>query len=159
MHGLGGFVLRVFGFFSRPIARNPIKVMGLDFENRLGMAAGFDKNAKYVMALYRLGFGHVEVGTVTPVAQPGNPKPRMFRIWSRSAIINRMGFNNDGAVAIAQRLRRLRQEPHRPIIGVNIGKNKVTSPEGAVNDYRRCAEILAEYADYLAVNVSSPNTP
>lgn len=133
--------------------------MGLDFENRLGLAAGFDKNAKHILALYRLGFGHVEVGTVTPLPQPGNPKPRMFRIWEQSAIINRMGFNNDGARAVAKRLAKARRSKHRPVIGVNIGKNKLTESALAASDYQLCTDLLAKHADYLVVNVSSPNTP
>jgi len=138
----------------------PVHVLGLNFENRLGMAAGFDKNATMVKPLHALGFGHVEIGTVTALAQPGNPKPRMFRLSAQDALINRMGFNNDGAEAIAIRLAALRQKSKNlPIIGVNIGKSKVTEPSAAAADYRVSAKLLAPLADYLAVNVSSPNTP
>jgi dihydroorotate dehydrogenase len=138
----------------------PVHVLGLNFENRLGMAAGFDKNATMVKPLHALGFGHVEIGTVTAIAQPGNPKPRMFRLSAQDALINRMGFNNDGAEAIAIRLAALRKKSKNlPIIGVNIGKSKVTEPSAAAADYRFSAKLLAPLADYLAVNVSSPNTP
>lgn len=159
MHKLGVLVLRIFGLLLRPVRFNPVSVMGLDFENQLGVAAGFDKNAKLVKSLHRLGFGHVEIGTVTPLPQAGNPKPRMFRIYSKRAIINRMGFNNDGAAVIAERLRRLRRSGNLPVIGVNIGKNKDTAANLATRDYQICTEILAPVADYLVVNVSSPNTP
>lgn len=138
----------------------PVQVLGLNFENRLGMAAGFDKNATMVKPLHALGFGHVEIGTVTSLAQSGNPKPRMFRLSDQDALINRMGFNNDGAEVIAQRLKALRQRgKNLPIIGVNIGKSKVTQPEAAADDYRTSAKLLSPYADYVVVNVSSPNTP
>ncbi len=139
--------------------KKPIVVMGLQFENRFGMAAGFDKNARLVPALHALGFGHVEIGTVTPRPQPGNPKPRMFRIPEHDALINRMGFNNDGADVIAERLARLRKKRRLPIIGVNIGKNKDTPADQAHLDYEVATKTLAPYADYLVVNVSSPNTP
>ena len=136
------------------------EVMGLEFENRFGMAAGFDKNAELIRPLHALGFSHVEIGTVTKRPQPGNPKPRMFRLPQSNALINRMGFNNDGADEIALRLKRLRSKGSRlPIIGVNIGKNKDTTPADAPADYRYCTELLAPLADYLVVNVSSPNTP
>ena len=139
---------------------NSEKLMGLDFENRFGMAAGFDKNAELIRPLHALGFSHVEIGTVTKRPQPGNPKPRMFRLPQSNALINRMGFNNDGADEIALRLERLRSKGSRlPIIGVNIGKNKDTTPSDAPADYRYCTELLAPLADYLVVNVSSPNTP
>lgn len=138
----------------------PVRVLGLDFENRIGMAAGFDKNANLIVPLHALGFGHVEIGTVTAIAQPGNPKPRMFRLTKQRALINRMGFNNEGADVIAQRLTRLRKAKSRlPIIGVNIGKSKVVDSNEAVSDYRYSAKLLAPLADYLVVNVSSPNTP
>lgn len=138
----------------------PVQVMGLRFENRLGLAAGFDKNATLVKPSHALGFGHVEVGTVTAIAQPGNPKPRMFRLVAQRALINRMGFNNDGAEVVAKRLRKLRASSQNlPVIGVNIGKSKVVPPEQAAADYRTSAKLLAPVADYLTVNVSSPNTP
>lgn len=159
MHRLGAAFLPFMAIFARPVISREVELMGLKFENRLGIAAGFDKNAKHIHALYRLGFGHVEIGTVTPRPQPGNPKPRMFRLWEHYAIINRMGFNNDGAERVAKRLARVRRQRNRPVIGVNIGKNKVTEATAALFDYRNCTELLAQHADYLAVNVSSPNTP
>ena len=137
----------------------PIEVMGLKFENRFGMAAGFDKNARLVTALHALGFGHVEIGTVTPRPQEGNPKPRMFRLTKHDALINRMGFNNDGADVVAVRLAELRKRKNLPVLGVNIGKNKDTPAELAYRDYELATKALAPYADYLVVNVSSPNTP
>jgi dihydroorotate dehydrogenase len=124
------------------------------------MAAGFDKNAEVVRELGELGFSHVEIGTVTRFAQPGNPKPRLFRLKKDLSLINRMGFNNDGADVIAKRLELLRKSGKKlPIIGVNIGKSKVTELEDAVSDYAYSAQKLAPFADYVAVNVSSPNTP
>lgn len=138
----------------------PIEVMGLRFENRLGLGAGFDKNARLVKPLHALGFGHVEVGTVTFHAQPGNPKPRSFRIPEYDALINRMGFNNDGAEVISQRLVNLRRDnKNLPVIGVNIGKSRIVEAKDAAEDYRATTKLVAKVADYLAVNVSSPNTP
>ena len=140
-------------------ARDDINILGLQFENRLGMAAGFDKNGILIKALHALGFGHVEIGTVTPLPQLGNPKPRLFRLPKNQSLINRMGFNNEGAVSVAARIAKLRKTNQRlPIIGVNIGKNKTTSQELAAEDYRLAAKTLAPVADYLVVNVSSPNT-
>jgi dihydroorotate dehydrogenase len=146
----------------RKVPGTPVQAMGLTFPNRLGLAAGFDKNAVGIDALAALGFGHVEIGTVTALAQPGNPKPRLFRLPEDRAILNRMGFNNDGAEAVAERLaQRLRARGGRPgpVLGVNIGKSKVVPEEAAVSDYETSARLLAPYADYLVVNVSSPNTP
>ena len=152
--------LNAIGLLRAPKAKETETVMGLSFENRFGMAAGFDKNAELIRPLHALGFSHVEIGTVTKRAQPGNPKPRMFRLPKANALINRMGFNNDGADEIATRLSKLRESGARlPIIGVNIGKNKDTNPEDAPSDYRYCTEKLAPLSDYLVVNVSSPNTP
>jgi len=133
--------------------------MGLAFPTPFGLAAGFDKNAVGVRGLAALGFGHVEIGTVTAKPQPGNPKPRLFRLPADGALINRMGFNNDGADAVAARLERLRRRGGLPVVGVNIGKSRVTAVEDAVDDYRYSARRLAPLADYLVVNVSSPNTP
>lgn len=126
-----------------------------------GLAAGFDKDAEVPLALLDLGFGHVEVGTLTPLAQPGNDRPRSFRLVPDRALINRMGFNNHGAEAAARRLARVRatERGRDAMIGVNIGKNRATPVEGAVGDYRSAARTLAPYASYLAINVSSPNTP
>ena len=142
----------------------PVEAMGLRFPNRLGLAAGFDKNAVGIDALAALGFGHVEVGTVTGEAQPGNPTPRLFRLPADRAVVNRMGFNNDGAEVVARRLAARAEALARhgrggPVLGVNIGKTKVVPEEEAVRDYEKSAGLLAPYADYLVVNVSSPNTP
>ncbi len=143
-----------------PKTHVPRTVMGIEFPNAFGLAAGFDKNARAVPGLLALGFGHVEIGTVTARAQPGNPKPRLFRLVDDKAIVNRMGFNNDGAAVVAARLHRLRQKAGRDaVIGVNIGKTKATEPADAVADYVESARLLAPYASYLVVNVSSPNTP
>lgn len=160
-HSLGVIGIRILAaLFPRRIQGRAREVAGIRFENAIGMAAGFDKNGKLIGQLYQLGFGHVEVGTVTPLAQPGNPKPRLFRLAEHRALINRMGFNNEGADALAARLERLRSSGKKlPVIGVNIGKNKQTSAEMAASDYAVCAKKLASLADYLVVNVSSPNTP
>jgi len=131
-------------------------VFGLDFPNPVGLAAGFDKNADAVDALHKQGFGCVEVGTVTPRGQPGNPKPRLFRLVEDRAVINRMGFNNAGMDAMAEQLSARKS---KGVVGVNLGKNKDTDAEKAVEDYVLGAKRLAYYADYLAINVSSPNTP
>ncbi|MCQ1956566.1 quinone-dependent dihydroorotate dehydrogenase [Arthrobacter sp. zg-Y826] len=139
--------------------------LGLTFPSPFGLAAGFDKEGSGIVALCNLGFGHVEVGTVTASAQPGNPKPRLFRLVEDRAVINRMGFNNDGAAAVAPRLDKARTAlakafgTPRPVIGVNIGKTKTVELTDAVEDYLASTRELAPYADYLAVNVSSPNTP
>jgi dihydroorotate dehydrogenase len=135
-------------------------VMGLDFPGVLGLAAGFDKNATGIDALAALGFGFVEVGTVTGEPQPGNPRPRLARLPMDRAVVNRMGFNNDGAEVVATRLaRRLARGPFPVPVGVNIGKTKAVPEDAAIADYAKSATLLAPYADYLVVNVSSPNTP
>lgn len=145
---------------TKDLAGSKVNAFGLEFNGPFGMAAGFDKNAVAIKALGDLGFSHVEIGTVTAIAQPGNPKPRLFRLISDRALINRMGFNNQGAAAIADRLAKLRRSKAKlPIIGVNIGKSKVVDVDAAADDYRISARLLAPFADYLAVNVSSPNTP
>jgi dihydroorotate dehydrogenase len=133
------------------------EVFGLRFPHPVGLAAGFDKNARAVHALAALGFGFVEVGTITQHAQPGNPRPRLFRIPSDDALINRMGFNNDGANTIAKRLARLREFPVP--VGISLGKSKATPLEDAIADYLASLDRLYPWADYFAVNVSSPNTP
>ncbi|AEA45369.1 Dihydroorotate dehydrogenase [Fluviicola taffensis DSM 16823] len=132
------------------------EVAGIKFPNPVGLAAGFDKNALRINELAACGFGFVEIGTVTPVGQDGNPKPRLFRLIEDQAIINRMGFNNDGAAEIVERLKKLQPAC---IIGGNIGKNKVTPNEDAISDYLICYNALEQYVDYFVVNVSSPNTP
>lgn len=136
----------------------PVRALGLTFPNVLGLAAGFDKNAVGIDGLGALGFGHVEIGTVTGEAQPGNPQPRLFRLPEDRAVVNRMGFNNDGAEVVAARLQARGRRPG-PVLGVNIGKSKVVPEDEAVRDYEKSARLLAPYADYLVVNVSSPNTP
>ncbi len=142
----------------RPRREGPsVRAFGLDFANPLGMAAGYDKDGLGWRGLACLGFGHIEVGTVTPRPQPGNPLPRLFRLVEDRAVINRMGFNNRGADFLAGRLRGPR--PRGLVLGVNIGKNKDTPLEEAAQDYLALARILAPLSDYLAVNVSSPNTP
>lgn len=133
-----------------------IEFAGIKFPNVIGLAAGFDKDAKHLVLWKQLGFGHVEVGTVTPKAQPGNPKPRLFRLVSDQAIINRMGFNNEGVDGMVERLK---YRPENLIVGGNIGKNKDTPNDAAIEDYRICFEKLYDYVDYITVNVSSPNTP
>jgi dihydroorotate dehydrogenase len=165
-HYLGMFVIKVLGVTGLSkvsqfgIKKKPIHVLGLDFSGPFGIAAGFDKNAKAVKELGELGFSHVEIGTVTRFAQSGNPKPRLFRLPRDQALINRMGFNNDGADEVASRLAKLRASGARlPVIGVNIGKSMVTELVDAVSDYEYSTRALAPVADYIAVNVSSPNTP
>jgi dihydroorotate dehydrogenase len=135
------------------------EVFGIKFSNPVGLAAGFDKNGEYIEALSNLGFGFIEVGTVTPLPQPGNDKPRMFRLTDDKAIINRMGFNNKGVDTLAERLRILKAKDSKIVIGGNIGKNKNTPNEEAVNDYIKCFDRLFDVVDYFVVNVSSPNTP
>jgi dihydroorotate dehydrogenase len=142
------------GAIPRGAARD---AFGLHFPHPVGLAAGFDKNALAVPALAALGFGFVEIGTVTRDAQPGNPRPRLFRLPADQALINRMGFNNEGAEAVAMRLSRV--APARVPIGVSLGKSKATAVEDAVNDYLTSLDILYPYGDYFTVNVSSPNTP
>lgn len=138
------------------VAARPVKVMGIDFPNPVGLAAGLDKNGDCVDGLARLGFGFIEVGTVTPRPQPGNPRPRLFRIPSSQALINRMGFNNQG---LDYMLRALEQRRFEGVLGINIGKNKDTPAESAVDDYLTCLDGVHCQADYVVVNVSSPNTP
>jgi dihydroorotate dehydrogenase len=167
-HHLGFRAVRA----SAPVTRrtlgratgSPVTTMGLTFPNPLGLAAGFDKNAVGIDGLSALGFGFVEVGTVTAEPQPGNAQPRLFRLPADRAIVNRMGFNNDGAVVVSRRLGEWRglDQLHRPIVGVNIGKTKVVPEDDVVAvlaDHAKSARLLAPLADYLVVNVSSPNTP
>ena len=139
----------------------PVRAFGRDVPAVFGLAAGFDKNGVGVRGLTMLGFGWIEVGTITANAQPGNERPRLWRVLDERAVRNRMGFNNDGAAAVAARLRRLRARPagRRHVVGVNIGKSRITAPENAAADYAASAWLLAPYADFLVVNVSSPNTP
>lgn len=150
---------RILARWLRPAPSLRTRVLGVDFPSPFGLAAGFDKNAEAIAGLGALGFGHVEVGTLTRHAQPGNPRPRMFRVVADRALVNRMGFNNGGSAAAAARIARARLRPNRPVIGVNIGKSRVTEVADATADYVWSAHRLAPLADYLAVNVSSPNTP
>lgn len=173
-HRVGFFLIRmahrigagaVLRRFTAPSPALRTKAMGLTFPSPFGLAAGFDKEGSGVAALTNLGFGAVEVGTITGQAQPGNPRPRLFRLIDDRALVNRMGFNNDGAAAIARRLAKARsalqknQRTVRPVIGVNIGKTKKVNLRDAVEDYLVSTRALASVADYLVVNVSSPNTP
>ena len=137
-----------------------VRALGLDFPGPLGLAAGFDKDGEGIIGLAALGFSFIEVGTVTALPQPGNPRPRMFRFTDERALVNRMGFNNQGAAALSGRLRALRARPgFKPVIGVNIGKTKIVPEDAAVADYVTSARLVADVADYVVVNVSSPNTP
>lgn len=165
-HYFGMFVIKLLGFTwlgklsQIGVTPKSIQVLGLNFAGPFGIAAGFDKNANAVKELGQLGFSHVEIGTVTKHPQPGNPKPRLFRLVKDQALINRMGFNNDGADEVAKRLAKLRASGAKlPVIGVNIGKSKITELVDAVSDYEYSTKALAPVADYIAVNVSSPNTP
>ncbi|MCC2031922.1 quinone-dependent dihydroorotate dehydrogenase [Microbacterium allomyrinae] len=144
---------------TRPAPSLQTSALGLRFESPFGVAAGFDKDVKGAAGLYALGFGHVEVGTLTAIPQNGNPRPRLFRLIPDRAVVNRMGFNNKGAQAAAERLRSLRRRSRRAVLGVNIGKSRVVDVADATADYVRSATLLAPLADYLVVNVSSPNTP
>jgi dihydroorotate dehydrogenase len=160
--GPGRYLLRKMFSLSDPQLEK--SVAGIHFKNVVGLAAGFDKNALYLQALETIGFGFVEIGTVTPLAQPGNPKPRVFRLKKDEALINRMGFNNHGADKVAERLKKWRSKKPasgngRLIIGGNIGKNKITPNEHAWQDYSICFKKLFPWVDYFVVNVSSPNTP
>jgi dihydroorotate dehydrogenase len=146
-------LLRLLFGVSDPRLR--LRALGLDLASPVGLAAGLDKDAEVFEAFGALGFGFVEIGTVTSLAQPGNPRPRLFRLPRDRALLNRMGFNNHGAAAAAQKLAR----PRRTLVGANIGRSKVTPNEAAVADYVASTELLAPYADYLVINVSSPNTP
>jgi dihydroorotate dehydrogenase len=151
-----GFWTRLGLWQKQPPPCTPISLWGLTFPHRLGLAAGLDKNGELLPFWAHLGFAFVEVGTVTPRPQPGNPKPRLFRIPKDYALLNRMGFNNAGAVRVAQNLEK---RPPGLIVGINIGKNKETPLEEAHKDYKQAFEILYSYGDFFVVNVSSPNTP
>ncbi|HEX5659016.1 MAG TPA: quinone-dependent dihydroorotate dehydrogenase, partial [Polyangiales bacterium] len=166
MHELGFFALRLA--FALPLLRawvrrwlNPpepvlaLNVFGRELDSPLGLAAGFDKNARGYEPLYALGFGFIEIGTLTSQAQPGNPKPRMFRFVQHRALINRLGFNNEGSAAAVERVSGARTVP----LGINIGKTKLVAEEDAIADYVLSAQRLGAHADYMVVNVSSPNTP
>ena len=165
------FIKKFIAASFKPQGGKPYEFLNLQFCNRVGLGAGFDKNAKYLNELEALGFGFVEIGTVTPLPQAGNEKPRLFRLPKDKALINRMGFNNDGVEAVVERLKswqlavgsrqsgELQTANCKLVIGGNIGKNKVTPNEDAWKDYEKCFLALREYVDYFVVNVSSPNTP
>jgi dihydroorotate dehydrogenase len=155
-----GFIKKLIAGIYRPANSGLTKeLFGLQFSNPVGLAAGFDKNARYLNELEALGFGFVEIGTVTPRPQAGNDAPRLFRLPKDRALINRMGFNNDGVSAVAKRLKEWKEKRSSLIIGGNIGKNKVTPNEEAYKDYEICFRELFDWVDYFVVNVSSPNTP
>ena len=161
-HGLGlkaietAYRTGTIPLLARPPQPLPTKLLGLTFPNPVGLAAGLDKNGAHVEALFGLGFGFVEVGTVTPRPQPGNPRPRMFRLPDHQAVINRLGFNNEGVDVLVRNIERLRRR--KGVLGINIGKNKDTSNERAASDYLFCLERVYPLADYITVNISSPNT-
>lgn len=140
---------------------DPITLMGLTFPNRVGLAAGLDKNGDHVQALGALGFGFVEVGTVTPKGQDGNPKPRLFRLPEHQAIINRMGFNNAGVAHLIERVKASQagEQRYQGVLGINIGKNLTTAVDDALSDYLLCMDAVHAHADYITANISSPNTP
>lgn len=167
-HGLAFVVIRMLGLpvfrgitraLTRPHPSLAVEALGLHFDSPFGVAAGFDKEGLGITGLGALGFSHVEVGTVTAIAQPGNPRPRLFRLIPDRAVINRMGFNNHGASAVAPRVASARRRSSRPVIGINIGKSRVVEVADATADYLESTRTLAPFADYLVVNVSSPNTP
>ena len=143
---------------AQPCVRDPVTIAGLTFPNRIGLAAGLDKNGRCIDGLGAFGFGFIEVGTVTPKPQPGNPKPRMFRIPEARALVNRLGFNNAGLEALVANVRKSRYRARGGILGINIGKNAATPIERAVEDYVAGLEAVYPHADYVAVNISSPNT-
>ena len=149
---VGFLVQKIYSVDNKKLSK---KLFGIEFKNPVGLAAGFDKNAKLYNELSRFGFGFIEIGTVTPIAQAGNPKKRLFRLTNDEGIINRMGFNNDGMHKIANRLKKNKNI----LIGGNIGKNKSTPNDKAVNDYLLCFNYLFDFVDYFVINVSSPNTP
>jgi dihydroorotate dehydrogenase len=165
------FIKKFIASNFKPQGGKPYEFLNLQFPNRVGLGAGFDKNAKYLNELEALGFGFVEIGTVTPLPQAGNDKPRLFRLPKDKALINRMGFNNDGVDAVVERLKswqlavdsrqtgELQTANCKLVIGGNIGKNKITPNEDAWKDYEKCFLALHDYVDYFVVNVSSPNTP
>ncbi|HEY7723869.1 MAG TPA: quinone-dependent dihydroorotate dehydrogenase [Anaeromyxobacteraceae bacterium] len=165
-HAAALAALRLLGWrpVARAVRRRPepslrVRALGLDFESPLGLAAGFDKGAVRAAGLLALGFSHVEIGTITPRPQAGNPRPRLFRLPEHRALVNRMGFNNSGAVACAERLAALRPGDRPGLVGINVGRNRDTPNERAEEDYLFCIDRLHPWADYLVVNVSSPNTP
>lgn len=161
-HAVSLFSLDVFhklglsGLFAGKQISSPVTVMGIEFPNPVGLAAGLDKNGDHIDSLAACGFGFIEIGTVTPKAQPGNPKPRLFRLVDDQAIINRMGFNNEG---VEHLVRQVKNSKRHCVLGINIGKNRETPMEKAVDDYQHVLSSVYAYADYVTINISSPNTP
>ncbi|RVU86137.1 quinone-dependent dihydroorotate dehydrogenase [Leucothrix sargassi] len=151
--------LNLLGLVNSKVTTKPVEVMGIQFPNRVGLAAGLDKNGDYLEALSKLGFGFVEIGTVTPRPQSGNDKPRMFRLPAAQGIINRMGFNNHGVDHLIENVKASRANGFKGVIGINIGKNATTPVEQAMDDYLICLRKSYEHADYITINISSPNTP
>ena len=148
--------LGLLGLFAPKVPDQPVELLGLTFPNSVGLAAGLDKNGDYIDALGSLGFGFIEIGTITPRPQPGNPKPRLFRLPEHEGIINRMGFNNKGVDHLVEQVKKAK---YKGVLGINIGKNFDTAVEDANKDYEICLEKVYAHADYVAVNISSPNTP
>ena len=151
--------LGLLKLLTKKVDAKPVEVMGVTFPNRVGLAAGLDKNGDHLTALSELGFGFVEIGTITPRPQPGNPMPRLFRLPKAKAIINRMGFNNLGIDHLVKQVQDVRKKGHKGIIGINIGKNIDTAVSNAVEDYLICLRRAYTEADYITINISSPNTP
>jgi dihydroorotate dehydrogenase len=147
---------RLLNIFFSKFEDKDFQFLGLTFKNRLGTAAGLDKNGDYIDCLGDLGFGFLEVGTVTPLPQPGNPKPRVFRVFKENAVINRLGFNNKG---VDHLVNNLKNKKYKGIVGVNIGANKISEGQQRINDYITCFNKVAEFSDYITINISSPNTP
>ncbi|MFT7261231.1 MAG: dihydroorotate dehydrogenase, partial [Glaciecola sp.] len=148
--------LSLLSYIAPKIPDCPVESMGITFPNPVGLAAGLDKNGDYIDAFARLGFGFIEIGTITPRSQPGNPKPRLFRLAEQQAIINRMGFNNKGVDHLVEQVKKAK---FKGVLGINIGKNFDTPVENAVDDYLICLNKVYQYATYITVNISSPNTP
>ena len=148
--------IKLLNIFFSKVKNNNCQLLGLKFNNRLGTAAGLDKNGDFIDCLGDLGFGFLEVGTVTPLPQPGNPKPRVFRLFKENAVINRLGFNNKGVDYLVKNLKRRK---YKGIVGVNIGANKNSKGDQRIDDYITCFNKVAKYSDYITINISSPNTP
>jgi len=156
-----GLLKLLFGEAPRisPFSNAPTEVMGIAFPNKVGLAAGLDKNGDHILAMAKLGFGFIEIGTVTPLPQSGNPQPRLFRLPEAQAIINRMGFNNKGVDHLVEQVKKARAADFEGVIGINIGKNAATPVESAQDDYLICLKKVYEHASYITINISSPNTP
>ena len=150
------YKLKILNLFFPKFEKDSFEFVGLNFTNKLGTAAGLDKNGDFINCLGALGFGFIEVGTITPLPQSGNPKPRVFRLSKDSAVINRLGFNNKG---VEHLVKNLQQKKYKGVVGVNIGANKNSRDQKRIDDYLICFERVADYADYITINISSPNTP